>query len=94
MRLRNNDKLTVELNEDTVFLHPSSDGNPSDDPFLRGTLTLSLSAPRRITRLRVQLKGLVTMHGGGEYRYETSQTLVKTLDLDIGNERLSKGVHS
>lgn len=90
---RKGDKLTVELHEDTIFLHPRSDSNPSDDPFLRGSITLFLAAPRRVKHLQITLEGILTMHGGSDSRYETGQTLLKMLELDLGAELLQKGTH-
>ncbi|KAK4701106.1 hypothetical protein P7C70_g5127, partial [Phenoliferia sp. Uapishka_3] len=96
MRLRpKKDKLTVAIEQDTLFLHPQPSGSdrPSDDPILRGTVTLSLGAPRRVTRIQCQLKGVVTL-GCGDYRYQTDTSLLKTLSIDVGGERLAKGDHS
>ncbi|KAL8277053.1 hypothetical protein RQP46_010587 [Phenoliferia psychrophenolica] len=95
MHLRRKDKLTVRLNEDTVFVHPQAvpSGRPTDDPILRGTVTLTLAAPRRVTTISCQLKGVVTV-GAGDYRYDTSLSLLKTLAIDVGGERLAKGEHS
>lgn len=33
------------------------------------------------------------MHGGGDYRYETNSSLLKTLEIEIGAQRLEKGEH-
>lgn len=91
---RKSDKISVQLHEDTIFLHPRSDSNPSDDPLLRGSVTLFLASPRRVSRLQVQLEGVLTIHGGSDSRYETNQTLFKCLYLDLGPEKLEKGNHT
>ncbi|KAM0748003.1 hypothetical protein T439DRAFT_328663 [Meredithblackwellia eburnea MCA 4105] len=96
MLRRQKDKLTVKLDEDTIFLHPgqlphTTHQAPRDDPILKGHLTLSLRAPRRITRIQVELKGIVTT-GHGEYKYETGNTISKTLEIEVG-ERLAAGDH-
>lgn len=31
--------------------------------------------------------------GAGDYRYDTSLSLLKTLEIDVGGERLAKGDH-
>ncbi|KAI5479009.1 cystathionine gamma-synthase [Pseudohyphozyma bogoriensis] len=95
--VRKKDTLQVRLDQDTIFLHPSSvnPGEPTDDPILKGVCTLELTRPRRVTVIRVQLKGVTTMHGGGEtHRYETSVSLFKELRIDLGGERLDAGQHS
>lgn len=61
MHLRRKDTLQVKLQEDTVFLHPQAvpTGRPSDDPILRGTVTLSLAAARRVTTIRCVSFGIM-----------------------------------
>lgn len=81
------------LDQDTIFVHPHAPDQPSDDPLLRGSVTLNLQGTRAISKIRVQLRGVITMHGGGDYRYETNSSLLKTLEIEIGAQRLEKGEH-
>lgn len=86
------DLLTIHLEEDTIFLHPLASQVPTDDPFVRGSVTLALGAPKRVSKLRIQLRGIGTMHGGGDLRYECEDTLLKVLEIEL-EEKLEAGEH-
>ncbi|GAA6050031.1 hypothetical protein JCM3770_001924 [Rhodotorula araucariae] len=106
---RRKDTLAVSVLEDTLFLHPPSTPasptprtleqlaalEPSHDPILRGQVTLVCAAPRRARRIRVDLVGRVTRHGGdGSHNYESSVSLEKHLEIDLHGERLESGTHT
>ncbi|GAA5832491.1 hypothetical protein JCM5353_003257 [Sporobolomyces roseus] len=68
---------------------------PSNDPILRGQVTLVNHAPRKVKKIRVQLVGRSAAHGGdGSTSYEATNTLEKTLEIDLKGERLEKGTHT
>lgn len=68
---------------------------PSNDPILRGQVTLINHAPRKAKKIRVQLVGRSAAHGGdGSTSYEATNTLEKTLEIDLKGERLEKGTHT
>ncbi|GAA5821213.1 hypothetical protein JCM10212_006776 [Sporobolomyces blumeae] len=68
---------------------------PSNDPILRGQITLVNHAPRKARKIRVQLIGRSAAHGGdGSLSYEATTTLEKNLEIDLKGERLEKGTHS
>ncbi|CEQ40475.1 SPOSA6832_02102 [Sporobolomyces salmonicolor] len=79
---------------------PSSDttprqSEPSHDPILRGQISLVCHAPRKARRISVELVGRATRHGGdGSHSYESSATLEKSLEIDLGGEQLERGTHT
>jgi len=73
----------------------ASQSEPSNDPILRGQVTLINHAPRKAKKIRVQLVGRSAAHGGdGSTSYEATNTIEKTLEIDLKGERLEKGTHS
>ncbi|GAA5848782.1 hypothetical protein JCM9279_002944 [Rhodotorula babjevae] len=106
---RRKDTISVSVLEDTLFLHPPSSPaspaprtsdefasqEPTHDPILRGQVSLVCSAPRKARRIRVELVGRVTRHGGdGSHNYESSVSLDKHLEIDLHGERLERGTHT
>ncbi|GAA5956901.1 hypothetical protein JCM21900_006284 [Sporobolomyces salmonicolor] len=79
---------------------PSSDttprqSEPSHDPILRGQISLVCHSPRKARRISVELVGRATRHGGdGSHSYESSTTLEKSLEIDLGGEQLERGTHT
>ncbi|GAA5900704.1 hypothetical protein JCM6882_000945 [Rhodosporidiobolus microsporus] len=105
------DSVQVTLLEDVVFLNPpphrpapSHLSSPAElaareptahDQILRGQVTLVCHAPRRARKIRVDLLGIATRHGGdGSHSYEQGNTLEKHLEIDLGGERLERGTHT
>ncbi|GAA6029617.1 hypothetical protein JCM8097_000965 [Rhodosporidiobolus ruineniae] len=104
------DQLSISFIEDVLFLspppHPPSplleapedlaNREPqSHDPVLRGTVVLTVNAPRRAKRIKVDLLGIATRHGGdGSHSYEQGSTLEKSLEISLAGERLEKGTHT
>ncbi|KAK4700513.1 hypothetical protein P7C70_g5733, partial [Phenoliferia sp. Uapishka_3] len=87
--------LAVTLEQDMVHLRPSLDaGFPSDDPVVRGTVLLSLPAPRAIKSIKVVLEGISDVCGGTGWPYETTTALKKELDLEFADEVLKAGNHA
>lgn len=79
--------------QDTIYLSaPPAPGEPGHDEVLRGTVTLKLASPRRIARIRVQLKGIASILS--DYNYSTLNTLQKDLEIELGDEKLAAGHHS
>ncbi|GEM08554.1 immunoglobulin E-set domain protein [Rhodotorula toruloides] len=67
----------------------------SHDPILRGQVTLVTQSSRRARRIRVELVGRCTRHGGdGSHNYEASATLEKSLEIDLQGEKLDAGTHT
>lgn len=67
----------------------------SHDPILRGQVTLVTQSARKARRIRVELVGRCTRHGGdGSHNYEASATLEKSLEIDLQGERLEAGTHT
>lgn len=106
---RKKDHISVSVLEDTLFLHPPATRasptpstsqefanlEPTHDPILRGQVTLVCAAPRKARRIRVDLVGRVTRHGGdGSHNYESSVSLEKHLEIDLHGERLDRGTHT
>ncbi|GAA5927870.1 uncharacterized protein JCM15063_006022 [Sporobolomyces koalae] len=68
---------------------------PTNDPILRGQVTLKIHSARRAKKIRVQLIGRSAAHGGdGSTSYEATTTLEKNLEIDLKGERLEKGTHT
>ena len=87
--------LTIELQEDQVFVqphffHPDSPGL-AKDPILNGTVNLTLPAPRAVSKLKVVLEG-VQIVGGDKLQYESSVILHKDLEIKV-DETLPAGSH-
>lgn len=77
-----------------IFVNPTTDNTfPSDDPEVRGTVLLTLPSKRPIKAIRVVLEGICDANGGGGYPYETTTTLQKRLNLELGGEMLEAGDH-
>ncbi|BGP14907.1 hypothetical protein JCM10213v2_002862 [Rhodosporidiobolus nylandii] len=101
---RKKDVLTVSILEDTVFVQPSipptslpfaSQEPTSDDPLLKGTVTLVCHAPRRAQRIRVELLGIAAKHGGdSSFSFEQQETLRKSVEIELKGERLDPGTHT
>jgi hypothetical protein len=48
--------ITIQVFQRLLFLHPSSPGEPSEDPLLQGTVTLSLPKSRKVQNIVVKVK--------------------------------------
>ncbi|SCV70741.1 BQ2448_3503 [Microbotryum intermedium] len=83
--LRNKPRLKLTLEQEMLFVRPPTcpTAPPSDDPFLRGTVLLSLPKPRLCKRLRVVIEGLADAFGGLGFPYESTTTLKKEVTLDL-----------
>ncbi|KAI5475003.1 Arrestin-like, N-terminal and Immunoglobulin E-set domain protein [Pseudohyphozyma bogoriensis] len=87
--------LRVEVEQSSIFLHPSP--NPSllpsegSDQLLRGTVTLTLPHPRKLSGLKVVFDGIMSYNGGVGFPYEEEQVLLKELEIDLKNEVLPAG---
>ncbi|GAA6019165.1 hypothetical protein JCM10207_006572 [Rhodosporidiobolus poonsookiae] len=106
--LKSKDSLSVTFLEDVIYVSPPAEAAaPSadlqepttHDPVLRGQVRLVVASPRRARKIRVELVGRATRHGGdGSHsyvvHYEQSVTLEKSLEIDLGNERLDRGTHT
>jgi hypothetical protein len=83
----------ADLYQDTIYLSPPlSPSEPGHDEILRGTVTLNLASPRRIARIRVQLKGICSILS--DYNYSTLTTLQKELEIELKEEKLAAGEHT
>ncbi|SCZ99162.1 BZ3500_MvSof-1268-A1-R1_Chr7-1g09419 [Microbotryum saponariae] len=94
--LRNKPSLKLTLEQEMLFVRPPTcpSAPPSDDPFLRGTVLLSLPKPRLCKRLRVVIEGLADAFGGLGFPYESTTTLRKEVVLDLKeNGMLEAGDH-
>ncbi|KAM0748355.1 hypothetical protein T439DRAFT_328334 [Meredithblackwellia eburnea MCA 4105] len=87
--------ISVHLHEPTVYLRPSPDPSiPSDDPLLRGTVTLTLPKPRAVSEFIVKLNGTISYKGGPDFPYEElDDVLTKDLCLGLNGEVLPAGDH-
>ncbi|SGY78836.1 BQ5605_C008g04968 [Microbotryum silenes-dioicae] len=94
--LRNKPSLKLTLEQEMLFVRPPTcpSAPPSDDPFLRGTVLLSLPKPRLCKRLRVVIEGLADAFGGFGFPYESKTTLRQEVVLDLkDNGMLEAGDH-
>ncbi|GAA5985398.1 hypothetical protein JCM11641_000143 [Rhodosporidiobolus odoratus] len=103
LRRNRKDELKIHLLEDCVFVSPpTSPPSPSHiqepsshDPILRGQVVLVCNAPRRATRIKVDLTGIAAKHGGdASFNFEQQETLRKHLEIDLKGERLDSGTHT
>ncbi|KAI5476785.1 Arrestin-like, N-terminal and Immunoglobulin E-set domain protein [Pseudohyphozyma bogoriensis] len=88
--------VTITVEEEDVVLCPAPAliGEPSDDPFVRGTVELSLPSSRAVKCIKVYLEGTCEANGGSGFPYESSTTLSKKLVVDIGGPPLEPGTHT
>ncbi|KAL8276760.1 hypothetical protein RQP46_010816 [Phenoliferia psychrophenolica] len=86
--------VSVTVEQEMVFVRPNTFGIASEDPEIRGTVLLSLPSKRAIKSIRVELTGLCDAYGGAGWKYESSTTLQKHLDLELGDEVLAAGNHA
>ncbi|KWU43092.1 hypothetical protein RHOSPDRAFT_26550 [Rhodotorula sp. JG-1b] len=88
--------LHISLVEDVFFLHPTPEGMPSDDEFVRGTVTLYLPKPRALKHLTVRLVGRYDIGWIDSTPYESGVCLERTVSLlQEGEEvQLERGEHT
>lgn len=82
--------LSLALLEDVLFLRPqlNAEDEPTEDPSLRGSITLALPSPKRVTRIVLKLVGIFAG------RKEETEILSKRIELDLVNEELAAGKHT
>ncbi|GAA5989603.1 hypothetical protein JCM10908_000549 [Rhodotorula pacifica] len=88
--------LHISLVEDVFFLHPTPEGMPSDDEFVRGTVTLYLPKARALKHLTVRLVGRYDIGWTDSTPYESGICLERTVSLlKEGEEvQLERGEHT
>ncbi|GAA6027182.1 hypothetical protein JCM8097_002462 [Rhodosporidiobolus ruineniae] len=87
--------LNISLAQDVFFLHPSPEGQPTDDELVTGTVTLWLPKPRTLKHLTVRLVGRYDIGWPDQTPYESGTCLERTVSLVQGEEELhlEKGEH-
>ncbi|KAM0751701.1 hypothetical protein T439DRAFT_379800 [Meredithblackwellia eburnea MCA 4105] len=89
--------LSVSIENPVVFTSPGAADHlhEAEEPVLRGSVKLSLPHNRRVSKLKVTLTGTCECFAGpGGWSKETSNTIVRTLDLDFHDEELAQGEHT